>query len=47
MDIPSPEREGILWGFPTFIGVSSIPPPSRGRSGGGWGKKVAVVLWTP
>jgi hypothetical protein len=34
----------ILLVFPTFIGVFPIPPLSRGRSGGGWGMYVAVVL---
>ena len=34
----------ILLVFPTFMGVFPIPPLSRGRSGGGWGIYVAVVL---
>ena len=41
---PPPEGEGILWGFLTFMEVFPIPPLSRGRSGGGWGIYVAVVL---
>jgi hypothetical protein len=41
---PPPEGGGILWVFPTFMGVFPIPPLSRGRLGGGWGKYVAVVL---
>jgi hypothetical protein len=36
--------EGILWVFLTFMEVFPIPPLSRGRSGGGWGIYVAVVL---
>ena len=35
---------GILWGFLTFMEGFPIPPLSRGRSGGGWGIYVAVVL---
>jgi hypothetical protein len=35
--------EEILWGFLTFMEVFPSPPLSRERSGGGWGKKVAVV----
>ena len=35
----------ILWFFLTFMEVFPIPPISRGRSGGGWGKYVAVVLF--
>jgi hypothetical protein len=34
----------ILWVFLTFMEVFPIPPLSRGRSGGGWGIYVAVVL---
>jgi len=34
----------ILWAFLTFMEVFPIPPLSRGRSGGGWGIYVAVVL---
>jgi len=34
----------ILLVFPTFMGGFPIPPPLRGRSGGGWGIYVAVVL---
>ena len=34
----------ILRVFLTFMEVSPIPPLSRGRSGGGWGICVAVVL---
>jgi hypothetical protein len=34
----------ILWVFLTFMEVFPIPPLSRGRSGGGWGTYVAVVL---
>ena len=36
----------ILWVFLTFMEVFPIPPLSRGRSGGGWGIYVAVVLGT-
>jgi len=36
--------EEILWVFLTFMKVFPIPPLSRGRSGGGWGIYVAVVL---
>jgi len=41
---PPPEGKGILWGFLTFMEVFPIPLLSRGRSGGGWGIYVAVVL---
>ena len=34
----------ILWVFLTFMEVFPISPLSRGRSGGGWGIYVAVVL---
>jgi hypothetical protein len=34
----------ILWFFLTFMEVFPIPPLSRGRSGGGWGIYVGVVL---
>ncbi len=34
----------LLWVFLTFMEVFPIPPLSRGRSGGGWGIYVAVVL---
>jgi len=33
-----------LFVLPTFMGVFPIPPPSRGRAGGGWGIYVAVVI---
>jgi len=36
----------ILWVFLTFMEVFPIPPLSRGRSGGGWGIYVAVVIIT-
>jgi len=39
-----PYMGGILWGFLTFLEGFPIPPLSRGRSGGGWGIYVAVVL---
>ena len=39
-----PYMEEILWVFLTFMEVFPIPPLSRGRSGGGWGIYVAVVL---
>jgi hypothetical protein len=39
-----PYMGGILWGFLTFMEGFPIPPLSRGRSGGGWGIYVAVVL---
>jgi hypothetical protein len=35
---------GDFMGFLTFMEVFPIPPLSRGRSGGGWGIYVAVVL---
>ena len=39
-----PYMGGILWGFPPFMEGFPTPPLSRGRSGGGWGIYVAVVL---
>ena len=39
-----PYMGGILWGFLTFMEGFPIPPLSRGRSGGGWGIYVALVL---